>query len=139
MVPQKSPPFGGDFCDTIVPMSKRMQWLVAALFLCSLLLALEWWAVENYIFWRYVWFDLPMHFLGGLSLGALAVGLLHAHKPRAFALGLLLAFIAWEVFEYVFGLPKEANYAFDTGIDLVMDALGALLAYAVARMTIWRN
>lgn len=117
----------------------RLTWLLAALLLCSLLLALEWWAVENFIFWRHVWFDLPMHFLGGLSLGVLAVGFLHARKPRVFAAGLLAAFIAWEVFEYAFGLPKEANYLLDTAIDLVMDTLGALLAYLIALRTLWKK
>jgi hypothetical protein len=69
----------------------------------------------------------------------LAVGFLNTYKPRWFAVSLVVAFIAWEVFEYIFGLPKEANYPLDTGIDLVMDGLGALVAYAIARKTIWRK
>lgn len=116
----------------------RLRWLLAALLLCATLLALEWWAVEHSIFWLYVWFDLPMHFLGGLALGTLAVGFLQKYRPVVFFSALFAAFVAWEVFEYVFGLPKEANYIFDTSIDLVMDTLGALLAYGVARMTIWK-
>ena len=29
--------------------------------------------------------------------------------------------------------------AFDTAVDLLMDALGALTAYALARYTLWRS
>lgn len=117
----------------------RTRWLVAALLLCTVLAALEWWAVENFIFWKYVWFDLPMHFLGGLALGVLAVGIINTRNVRYFILSLLLAFVGWEVFEYVFGVPREANYAFDTSIDIVMDTLGALVAYTVAARTIWKK
>jgi len=131
------PASGGDFCARIVDM--RTRWLVAALLLCTVLAALEWWAVENFIFWKYVWFDLPMHFLGGLALGVLAVGIINTRNVRYFILFLLLAFVGWEVFEYVFGVPREANYAFDTSIDIVMDTLGALVAYTVAARTIWKK
>lgn len=116
----------------------RLRWLFAALLLCALLAVLEWWAVENYIFWRYVWFDVPMHFLGGLALGVLAVGFFHTRQSGIFALALALAFIAWEIFEYTFGLPRESNYVFDTGLDLLMDTLGAVVAYTVARVTLWK-
>ncbi len=117
----------------------RLWWLVAALLLCGLLAHLQWWAVENFIYWKHVWFDVFMHFLGGLSLGVLFVGFLHKKCITLFVILLVVAFIGWEVFEYVFGVPREANYAFDTSVDLFMDTLGAVVSYAVARLTIWKT
>lgn len=117
----------------------RLRWLIAALFLCVALLALHVEAMQGFLYWRLPWFDIPMHFLGGLALGTLAVGFLNRHRPLAFAAALLAAFVAWELFELFFGLPRESDYAADTALDLVMDTLGALLAYGAARLTLWKK
>lgn len=117
----------------------RTWWLLVALFLCAVLALLNSWAIANHIFWYLVWFDVFMHFLGGLALGVLGVGLLKERRIELFVGGLALAFVAWEVVEYIFGVPREANYAFDTVIDLVMDSLGALVVFGVARRTIWKK
>jgi len=53
--------------------------MILKLFLCleaitlPLLGVLNYFAFENYWYWRYPWFDKPMHFLGGLSLGLLGL------------------------------------------------------------------
>lgn len=117
----------------------RIWWLLVALFLCAVLAQLNTWAIEEHIFWVFVWFDVFMHFLGGLALGVLGVGLLKERRVVLFAVGLAVAFVAWEVVEYVWGVPREANYALDTSIDFVMDTLGALVAFGVARRTIWKK
>lgn len=117
----------------------RMWWLLSALFLCAVLAVLNTWAIENHIFWVFVWFDVFMHFLGGLALGVFAVGLLGTFRPYLFVAGLALVFVAWEVVEYIFGIPREANYIFDTALDLLMDTLGAIGAYAAARLSVWKQ
>jgi hypothetical protein len=116
----------------------RIYWLLAALVLSALLSALNWWASVDFLYWRYEWFDLPMHFLGGLALGVFIIVLLGTFRPRLFLIGITAVAIGWEIFEYVFGLPREANYVLDTKIDLLMDALGATVAYSIARLTLWR-
>jgi hypothetical protein len=116
----------------------RLSWLIAAFFLSGALALLNSWALDNHIFWRFVWFDVFMHFLGGIALATLAVGLLRSRRPLSFAAFLTVAFIAWEVFEYVFGVPREANYQFDTALDILMDTLGAIVVYAVARISVWK-
>lgn len=116
-----------------------MSWLVVALFLCAALAVLNNWAIENHIFWLFVWFDVFMHFLGGVTLAVLAVGLLKKRRPIFFVVGLAVAFVAWEVFEYVFGVPREANYQFDTTLDVLMDTLGAVAVYVVARLSVWKH
>ena len=73
------------------------------------------------------------------ALGALAVGFFHTHRPGRYAFGLLAAFVAWEIFEIATGAPREANYISDTALDLLMDSLGALVAYGTARLTIWKT
>ncbi len=96
-------------------------------------------AVENYLYWEYPWFDVPMHFLGGVAIASFLVALSPKFRPRAFIVLFTLLMIAWEVFEYMFGIPREANYLFDTMLDFLMDAFGAVLVYVIARFTLWRS
>lgn len=116
----------------------RIQWLSCALILSALLALLEFLAVANYLFWRYTWFDIPMHFLGGATIAVFLVALLMHFRPRVFLLGMFVVAIGWEIFEYLFGFPREANYYFDTALDLLMDTLGGVVVYIVARLTVWR-
>ncbi len=117
----------------------RLRWFITALVLSALLACMEVYALTNYLFWRYVWFDVPMHFLGGATVGVFLVGLLLHFRPRLYLLGVVLVSLGWEVFEYLSGFPRESNFVFDTTLDLLMDALGATLVYVVARFTLWRS
>jgi hypothetical protein len=119
--------------------STRLHFLLSALALSALLAVLNQVAITEHLYWKYVWFDVPMHFLGGLVLGLFAVGLLGKFRPLLFIGFVLVLSVLWEVLEYYFGVPREANYAFDTALDLLMDALGALVAYALARFSLWRE
>lgn len=117
----------------------RLYFLVGALAFSALLAYANYIAIAEYLYWKYVWFDVPMHFLGGMALGAFGVGLLNLYRPFLFIAFVLSLFIAWELFEYFFGIPRDANYAFDTALDFLMDALGALVIYAIARFSLWRS
>lgn len=117
----------------------RLSWLLAALLLASLLAALQWWAVSDFLYWRYEWFDIPMHYLGGIVIASFLVPLIPRGRRFTLLFAALTLFIGWEVFEYIFGLPREANYPLDTAEDLLLDVLGALTAYTLARNTIWRS
>jgi VanZ family protein len=119
-------------------LSLRLFFLLGALVCSAILAYANAIAIAEYLYWKYVWFDILMHFLGGFVLGLFAVGLLDKFRPVLFFGFVTALCIGWEVFEYYFGLPREANYAFDTALDLLMDALGALIAYMIARLTIWR-
>lgn len=118
----------------------RIRWLIAALVLSALLSVLNIVALDNFWFWRFRWFDTPMHILGGAALGAFAIGLARTYRPLTY-LGLLaLAYIGWEVFEYVFGLSaNQPHYALDTAHDLMNDAVGGLITFFIARFTLWRS
>lgn len=117
----------------------RLYWLLAALVLAAALALLQSYALENYLYWRLWWFDIPMHILGGLAVGSFLIGFLIRFRPRLFLLGCLIIFVGWEVFEYLAGFPREANYAFDTALDLLDDTVGALVAYGIARITLWKR
>ena len=117
----------------------RFAWFLVALLLSFTLAVLQQWAVADHLYWRYEWFDVLMHFLGGLTIASILIALLSKFRPAWFGLLLVGVFIGWEVFEYVFGIPRESNYVFDTALDFLMDALGALAVYVVARYTLWRS
>lgn len=119
-------------------MTSRV-WLLAALFLALIFALLQQWAVADYLYWRHEWFDTFMHYLGGLTIGTFLVYLLSRYRPLAFALLFTFVAVGWEVFEFVFGLPRESNYAFDTALDLLMDVMGALTAHVLARVSLWRS
>jgi hypothetical protein len=87
----------------------------------------------------YSWFDIMMHFLGGLFVALSALwfffesGYIHLHKSIKnvvlVAVGsIILIGVSWEVFELLAGVPIENNFALDTTIDAIMDGLGAALA-----------
>lgn len=116
----------------------RSYWLFAALVFSALLAGVHLIALQDFLYWRYVWFDIPMHILGGLAIATFIIGFLHTRKTGLFLVLFLLAIVGWEVFEYVFGIPRDANYPLDTAIDLVMDIVGGGITYLVARKTLWR-
>lgn len=84
------------------------------------------------LYWHYVWLDTLSHFLGGGWI-ALAYGWVMLRlKGRAPSLLEMLAIIivvgiGWEVFEITVGVPREANWTFDTAVDLLMDVFGGLV------------
>lgn len=116
----------------------RLHWLFASLTFGVLLAVLHAWAMSDFLYWRYQWLDIPMHYLGGVTFGVFIAALLLHKRMRIYVGTLTLIFIGWEVFEFMFGLPREANYLLDTLIDIVMDILGAITVYIIARKTIWR-
>lgn len=102
---------------------------------------LYWIGLENYFFWYYPWYDIPIHLLGGLTIGfwGAALAARRGFRPwQAFIFCLLIAIAAgsiWEIFEYVTGISREIGYWFDTIKDLVDDILGTTVAVILYRIT----
>lgn len=97
-------------------------------------------SLELYLYWQHLWLDIPVHMLGGATV---ALGVFTIHDltkkfpsrllyPIPVLLFVLMAALAWEVFEIKAGVPIEANFAVDTMIDLIMDMLGGTIGYVVA-------
>ena len=144
MAPRKNPAHAGFLRPFIYGWhakiaDMRVYWLLGALIISSILASLHYVAMADFLYWRYQWLDVPMHYLGGVTIAVFLVGFLYTKRVTRFFSLFALLVIGWEVFEYVFGIPREANYLRDTVYDLLMDTLGAFTVYAIARKTLWRS
>ncbi len=94
-------------------------------------------ALQYSLYWHYVWLDTFTHFLGGAWVALVLVWLGVRSKITTSYAGIIAGVIVigfgWEVFEYIGGIPREANFFLDTSIDLVMDVLGGIVGVAVGR------
>lgn len=100
-------------------------------------------AVTASLYWYYWWFDIVMHFWGGLliGLGVHAIctfSFIHLRPTFSLLLIMLvLATSAWEIFEWSAGLWNADTYVFDTTKDVILGFSGGLLAHLVlSRYTI---
>ena len=100
-------------------------------------------ALEMYLYWQYLWFDIPMHFLGGtvvaltlFALRALGVPLPPMMLQFWYVLFfVLIAGIAWELLDLLGDIMVEKNYLPDTILDLLMDLIGGTVGYFVGSRT----
>lgn len=142
MVPTKKTRFASFFRQGHDKISlTRMLKLPTIFFLISfsLLAVLHIVALELFLYWRFWWFDIPMHFFGGsvVSLGLFTLRDLRLLVPERWikilpiVLATLAIALSWEVFEIYIGVPIEANYVVDTLTDLSMGILGAVVGYSI--------
>lgn len=116
-------------------MTYRRNLLIWSFLLTFGLWALNFVALQLSLYWSLDWYDYLMHFLGGLTLGVFMAWLFRIEERSAdkllklFTLVMVLG-VVWELFEYVSGITfSTQNYGMDTVQDIIMDALGALVAY----------
>lgn len=98
-------------------------------------------ATTFFLYWTYLWLDIPMHALGGMvvALGFLTV--FSAYARGAFQKSVLVTLsvvlgvgVLWEVFELTSAITgPEAGYVQDTIADFVMSLIGGFLGYLCAR------
>lgn len=117
----------------------RLYWFLLALCASAVLAVAHYVALTEYLYWTYRWFDTPMHLLGGFALGSLLVAFLFRYRPWQYLVGIVLIAAGWELFEALIGMQQPVDYVFDTASDVLNDAIGASIAYALARITIWRS
>ena len=96
-------------------------------------------ALEFFLYWLYPWFDIMMHFLGGLFVGLSALwfffqsGYVRINQSIwniiiVSVSSIILIGVGWEIFEVMAGVPIIGNYILDTATDLVMDVIGVTVA-----------
>lgn len=106
-------------------------------------------ALQFYLYWVFPWFDMLMHFLGGLWVGLVGIWYVYfsgiikniniksARQMRIFSISIITVVIIgvlWEIFEVYSGvLSIEENYWFDTSLDILMDTSGASAAFLYIR------
>jgi hypothetical protein len=97
-------------------------------------------ALHYSLYWRFRWFDMPMHFLGGFLVVSAVLwcvtfiplpwALSKLNRPALALASALIIGIAWEVFEYTAGITRgEPGYWFDTLHDLALDLFGGGVSY----------
>ena len=128
--------------------------------LIGLILAVHGWAIVSGWYSSHQWFDIPMHFAGGLAIGLLALAIWEVcidsivfHKTvtsfwrtLVYLVGIVglvtIVGVAWEVYEFLFDTwASAASMEFrpaqmglgDTMADLCLDMLGGILAFAIGR------
>jgi hypothetical protein len=114
--------------------------LYVALILSALLLALHLYALDTYFYWYYRWFDIPMHILGGVAVGAFVLAFLSSKRMVLYFPAMIAVVVGWEVFEYIGRISTgQPDYWFDTGFDIVNGLVGAAITLTVAKLSPWRS
>ena len=110
-------------------LSIRMTLLVVFIFLINFVaMKLHWYSA----LW---WFDMPMHYLGGLWLG---LAMIYFFPPKLGSVkaimwtivGVMFFALAWEVFEYFVdeNIARNGFDIYDTLSDICFDLAGAFTA-----------
>lgn len=127
--------------DTRYKFIMKMAAIIAVLTLGLHLLA-----IQFYLYWVFAWFDILMHFLGGLFLGFFTYGFftrrfnwfekLPAITIFAIVTSLVIVLgFTWEVFEFYLGSELDISLQpslNDTIADLFFDTTGALVAVLIS-------
>ena len=120
---------------------QKKSFSIRLLALIYLIFILDIFANQYFLYWRFWWFDIVMHFLGGFFIALLSYYIFFlsgyfikiSKKFSVFVVSLtfvLVVGVLWEVFEYVIKVSTaQSNYILDTNLDLLMDTLGWLVAY----------
>lgn len=129
--------------DIMYRMRNQLLWILALLIMIIAVLHIA--SITFYLYWTFWWFDIVVHFLGGLWAGLALYWLFYLSGytktlgDRYFAAIILLGTLAvgagWEIFEYALKLTftSRQNYILDTEIDMIMDMLGAFSAWGIIK------
>ncbi|MDO8594752.1 MAG: hypothetical protein Q7R93_04560 [bacterium] len=96
-----------------------------------------------FLYWTFWWYDIILHFLGGIFVGLLVLWLRffsgYFGTPALPSTTSVLSFvlvatlgigIGWEAFERLLGHTFSVEgYWFDTNLDVILDFVGSLVAF----------
>lgn len=104
------------------------------LFLLILLISFDTIAKVTSFYYFYPNADILMHFIGGLSITGTAISVLRYMKMyNSINIFIIIFFLSilWEYVEFRIGRNILINKSFwiDTGIDLLMNCIGGIIAY----------
>lgn len=107
-------------------------------------------ALSFYLYYTISWFDIVMHFLGGGLIGLIILFSLYIyewepfhknHKINVFIVavgGVLIVGLVWELWELFVGFTDIVKDGPDTLLDIIMDLLGASMAFMYAKKYLWQ-
>jgi hypothetical protein len=124
----------------MIKAEDRKQILYLSFILILIINFLHLWAIGNYFYWVYWWFDILMHFLGGLWVGITFLwtytiffrdDLLNRKKIFLMSfIMILLTIISWEIFElFIQNDLSDPNFLSDTSSDMLLGMIGGSVAY----------
>jgi hypothetical protein len=108
-----------------------------------IVLILHIFALKFYLYWTVLWFDIPMHFLGGFLIGLIVISIIKRvqlavqksdeilNKWLLFIsviLAVLVVGLTWELWELFVGFTDVLSDKADTVMDVVMDLIGGFAA-----------
>lgn len=106
----------------------------------SVLAVLHKLALTFFLYWRWEWFDVVMHFFGG-AVAALGLFTLRDFWHRIperleyvvpIMSGVIIITLLWEIFEVVIGVPAFTDgYTFDTITDVALGIAGGFIGFLV--------
>lgn len=109
------------------------------LFLLALFLVSRYIFEPTYLYYEFLWLDIPMHILGGIGVGLLSYAVLTYKKIKVsfwkiFVIYVAIA-IAWETYEYIRGVVEYTSIGkwFDSLQDIAYGALGLGITYFLKR------
>lgn len=95
-------------------------------------------ALRFYLYWRWEWIDVAMHFFGGavVALGIFTARDLLRKIPERMEYvvpvmsGVIIVALVWEIFEVQFGIAvPAANYQLDTLLDILSGVVGGFVGF----------
>ena len=124
-------------------MSPRNRLLYTLAMLICVIAAMHLAATIFFLYWTLWWYDIILHFLGGVFVGLLVLwlqflsgyfgtpALPSSRKVFSVMLVAVLAVgVGWEVFERLLGHTWSVEgYWLDTSVDVVLDLLGSVVAF----------
>jgi predicted dehydrogenase len=111
--------------------------VILFLILATIFAVVHYFAVLASLYWYHWWFDIFMHFWGGLLIGlgvhALCTLQSVSLKPTLILVLVTLATATgvWEIFEWFAGLWDPETYIYDTAQDVLLGFGGGLLAHLI--------
>jgi len=117
---------------------KNKIFLILVLLMSALLAVLNFYAGQYFWYWRFSWFDLLMHFIGGITLALLFSYLYkklvsdYEKIKLAYSIFLPIIIIAvlWEIMEFMIDANLFGkNYFIDTLTDIFIALFGALIIF----------
>jgi hypothetical protein len=113
--------------------------LYFALLLAALLLSLHLYALHTDFYWYHRWFDIPMHILGGVALGAFLLAFFNVRRTVLYFSCMLAVVIGWEVFENLAHISTgQPDYWIDTFADMANGLIGASITFVLTKRPLWR-
>lgn len=105
----------------------------------AILAGAHFFALTFFLYWKIWWFDIVMHFFGGITvaLGIFTLKDIFRQIPERLLYvvpvmaGVIIIILSWEIFEYYFGLFAGDGYVLDTAIDLAMGLTGGFLGFVL--------